>query len=171
MTEPTTSRAAFGKARPAFAVLLAAVALTAAACSSGTSSGSTAASSNSAALTYAKCMRSHGVPDFPDPNAQGGFDSTGGMNPSSPTFVSATNACESASGSTTPPAVSSSNTAKLLKYSQCMRAHGIADFPDPNSRGGLDISAGKSHPDLQPNNPQYIAANKACQADLPGGGG
>lgn len=29
-----------------------------------------------------------------------------------------------------------------LKYSQCMRSHGVADFPDPNTGGGISISSG-----------------------------
>jgi hypothetical protein len=174
MTEPTMVRARSGKARPLFAAALAAVALTAAACSSSTSSSSNSdagSSSNSAALAYAKCMRSHGVADFPDPNADGGFSAPDGMNPNSATYISANDACKSLDDSASPPAATASNTAKLLKYSECMRAHGIADFPDPNAQGHLDIKAGKNHPDMDPNNPAYIAADKACQADLPGGGG
>lgn len=60
----------------------------------------------------------------------------------------------------------------LLAYSQCMRAQGIADFPDPtNNPGGgvgFTIDSG-SHPDLNPNNPSYQRANQACVAQLPGG--
>lgn len=170
MTEPAKTRARPGKARPLFAAALAMVALTAAACSgSGSSSSSSDTSRNSAALAYAKCMRSHGVTDFPDPNAQGGFSAPNGMNPNSATYKSASNSCKSLDSSTPPP-VSASNAARLLEYAQCMRAHGIADFPDPNSQGHLNVGGNKNHPDLEPGNPQYMAANKACQADLPGGG-
>lgn len=63
--------------------------------------------------------------------------------------------------------------AKLLAYTNCMRSHGIADFPDPtpwpNGQGGsFSISAGPGS-DLGPNNPRYQAANRACQALLPYG--
>jgi len=47
-----------------------------------------------------------------------------------------------------------------------MRAHGISDFPDPNANGGLDLNAGGGS-DLEPNNPQFQAAQKACQSLLP----
>jgi len=50
-----------------------------------------------------------------------------------------------------------------------MRAHGISDFPDPNSQGQLQIKA-QPGSDLDPNNPLYKAANKACQHYMPGGG-
>jgi hypothetical protein len=47
------------------------------------------------ALKFARCMRSHGITDFPDPNAQGGFEIKGGgdLNPSSPQYKSAQTAC------------------------------------------------------------------------------
>jgi hypothetical protein len=50
--------------------------------------------------------------------------------------------------------------AKLEKYAQCMRAHGVPDFPDP-SGGGLSI---RVHPgsDLNPQSPTFQNASKAC---------
>jgi hypothetical protein len=40
-----------------------------------------------------------------------------------------------------PPAQYQQKLDEELKYSACMRAHGIADFPDPNTRG---LAAGKA---------------------------
>jgi len=64
--------------------------------------------------------------------------------------------------------------ANLLAYTHCMRGHGIEDFPDPTpgpngQGGGFSIRAGQGS-DLDPSNPRYVAANKACQALLPYGG-
>lgn len=58
----------------------------------GSSSGNTQAE-----LNFAACMRSHGVPNFPEPNSQGAFRITSGngLNPNSPTFQSAMQACRS----------------------------------------------------------------------------
>jgi hypothetical protein len=55
------------------------------------------ATANAAALKYATCMRSHGVPDFPDPNGQGliQINATGTLEPSSPAFQKAEAACKS----------------------------------------------------------------------------
>jgi hypothetical protein len=54
-------------------------------------------------LTFAKCMRAHGLPDFPDPSPGGGLSITGGpgsdLNPSNPTFQHAQQACQSIIGS------------------------------------------------------------------------
>ena len=57
-----------------------------------------------------------------------------------------------------------------LAFSRCMRAHGISDFPDPSSQGGIALSP-KPGGDLDPNNPRFQAANRACQHDMPGKGG
>jgi hypothetical protein len=47
-----------------------------------------------ALVKYAKCMRSHGVPDFPDPGTNGTFD-LGGINAASPQVTGADKACSS----------------------------------------------------------------------------
>jgi hypothetical protein len=43
-------------------------------------------------------MRSHGVPDFPDPNNNGGFSGTSTVNPSSPMFQNAQATCTRLAG-------------------------------------------------------------------------
>jgi hypothetical protein len=55
------------------------------------------ATANAAALKYATCMRSNGVPDFPDPNGQGQIQisASGTLEPSSPAFQTAQTACQS----------------------------------------------------------------------------
>ena len=62
--------------------------------------------------------------------------------------------------------------AQVLEYSQCMRSHGIADFPDPTTSGrGASISVhGGPGSDLNTHNPTHEAANQACGHLLPGGG-
>jgi hypothetical protein len=52
----------------------------------------------SAALNYTACMRSHGEPDFPDPNGHGVIQITnpaGVLDPNSPQFQKAQTACQS----------------------------------------------------------------------------
>jgi hypothetical protein len=46
-----------------------------------------------AEVKWAKCMRSHGLPGFPDPNAEGAFDSSR-FDDSSPAFQTAGKACK-----------------------------------------------------------------------------
>lgn len=119
---------------------------------------------------FSACMRKHGVTNFPDPNGQGviTFGSGAGIDPNSPTFASARAACQKLlpNGGRPTPAEQAQMQQQMLTFSNCMRAHGLKDFPDP-SNGGLRIHV---HPgsDLDPNNPQFQAAQRACRGKLPG---
>jgi hypothetical protein len=53
------------------------------------------------------------------------------------------------------------DSANAVKFSQCMREHGISDFPDPDAQGRLSISVAPGS-DLDPHNPQFKTAQKAC---------
>jgi hypothetical protein len=140
----------------------------------GSSAASPSASGSNAknALAFSQCMRAHGVSNFPDPGASGGITVTGnggkgGLNPSDPNFQAAQNACKSLlpNGGQISPAQQEAFQAAALKFSQCMRAHGIAGFPDPQfSGGGVGITLPSS---VNPKSPQFEAAQQACQSLLP----
>jgi hypothetical protein len=94
------------------------------------------ASLEQAMVTFAKCMRASGVPNFPDPNAGGGFRfhaHAGVVN--SPLFKAAQAKCHKllpeGPGSGPPP--SAQTLAKFLRIARCMRQHGVDDFPDPRT--------------------------------------
>jgi len=55
--------------------------------------------------------------------------------------------------------------AQMVKLAECMRAHGEPKFPDPTSNG-IRISPGSG---IDPNSPQFQAAQRACAKDSPGG--
>jgi hypothetical protein len=59
------------------------------------------------------------------------------------------------------PNATASDSANAVKFSQCMREHGISDFPDPDSQGRMQINVTPGS-DLDPNKPQFKAAQKAC---------
>jgi hypothetical protein len=121
-------------------------------------------------------MRAHGISDFPDPNGGGGLaiqNKPGSdLDPNNPQYQAANNSCQSLMPALHPsPAQQSQLSAEALKYSQCMRAHGISDFPDPNSQGQIMLGKpGQSVGDLDPSNPQFQSAATACQQYQPGGG-
>jgi hypothetical protein len=163
---------------------LTAIALLLAGCGGSSTSSSTGAGAPASAqspasarlVRFAQCMRSHGVPSFPDPVngrlvlGQGGST---GVNPSSPAFQSASQSCKSlAPQGTASPAQSAQSSAKAVKFAQCMRAHGVPNFPDPTSVGGGNFSMNLP-PGVDPNSPQFQAAGQACRSFsvLPGGGG
>ncbi|MGH2833578.1 MAG: hypothetical protein ACRDK2_12465 [Solirubrobacteraceae bacterium] len=106
--------------------------------SSKTGGGAPGAGSPEAeALAFAKCMRSNGLPSFPDPKPGGGFEfhTGGGANPSSPAFGAAQSKCKqflpAGPGSGPPP--SAKTLAHYLKVAQCMRRNGVPNFPDPRT--------------------------------------
>jgi len=55
-----------------------------------------------------------------------------------------------------------------LAFAQCMRDHGITNFPDPTSEGDLEFDAGALG--LLADSPQFQAADEACKKYLPNGG-
>ena len=124
-------------------------------------------------LAHSKCMRSHGVPDFPDPDSQGriliqGGPGTGsGIDPRSSTFKNAMKACQSLQPQPTAAQQAQAEQA-ALRQSECMRSHGIKDYPDPSKDGRISISIqGGSSSDLNPNNPLFQAAQRVCMPNAP----
>jgi len=63
------------------------------------------------------------------------------------------------------PAQNARLLAQMVKLAECMRAHGVPRFPDPTSNG-IRISPSSG---IDPNSPQFQAAQKACAKDFPGG--
>jgi hypothetical protein len=141
--------------------------------SSGDSGSASAASggggSDSTKLVqYAQCMRANGVPSFPDPvNGQLRLQVTQGgpLDPSSPQYQAAQQACKSLEppGFQSGSAQSNQQQSQALKFAACMRKNGVPDFPDPqNGR----FVAGEG---IDPNSPQFQSAMGACRKLLPGG--
>jgi len=50
-----------------------------------------------------------------------------------------------------------------IAFSDCMRSHGVSDFPDPLPGGGFNIPS-----DINTSAPAFQAANKACGNQAPG---
>ncbi len=159
-------------------------ALAVAACgSSSKPSSASGSSAETAGIKFADCMRAHGVPNFPDPGSGGGITLTpgSGVNPQSPAFQSAQNACSKLLPGGGPGRGPVSETRKLamLKLAECMRAHGLTTFPDPTSTPpspgagfGLAFGGGGSFiavPRAMMESPAFKQA--AAQCGFPGGGG
>jgi hypothetical protein len=142
--------------------------------SGGGGGGSPSTKTGSTAQQFSSCMRTHGVPNFPDPDSQGRITFAGGgggLNPGSHQFQAAQRQCAKFlpnGGQPPSPAQQAKMQAQALKFAACMRAHGVKSFPDPQFQGGgisikIDASSG-----INPRSPQFQAAQQACQADLPG---
>jgi hypothetical protein len=153
------------------AALLAGIALLAAACGGG-SAGSAGSSPYAKALAYSQCMRSNGVANYPDPNAQGQFlmEPNNGLDYSSPQFAHAIKTCGRWRGITMTAQQVRQDLSRFLKYDACMRSHGITDMPDPVTAFG-GVMQGSPN---DANSPQFTAAEQACRSLEPGaasGGG
>lgn len=137
-------------------------------------SGATGSGSSSNALVLASCMRAHGVPNFPDPAAGGGGVNlaAAGINPESPAFKSARQACAKLVPAASPGGVRATESQFLaaVSFSKCMRTHGFPDFPDPTHADSppgpiLIIGPGlffRVGPSFDPNAPAAERSVAAC---------
>ncbi|HEX4109328.1 MAG TPA: hypothetical protein VHX88_14420 [Solirubrobacteraceae bacterium] len=129
-------------------------------------------------LKFAACMRANGVPNFPDPSGSGGIQfSANAIDPDSASFQAAMQKCQKYMGAAKvpSPAQRARTQAQALAFSDCMRAHGVTNFPDPQfSAHGVSIKVGAGNgpaSGLDPNSPIFQKAQKACAAKLPGKAG
>ena len=119
-----------------------------------------ASSTYAEALVYAKCVRTHGVPLWPNPDSRGGFDKSKltphQLGVSSLKVATAQRACRSLSPTYSASQHSSQIVTEALRFSRCMRAHGSTKFPDPKSNGAIVI------PHAMESSPVYLSALHTC---------
>ena len=149
------------------AAALAGIAVLAGACGGGAPTGTGSGNGQTPyqqALAYARCMRAHGDPGFPDPNSQGLFP-----HPAGPQYQSASRAC----GHLLPSqpltaAQKQEHVSQALKFAACMRSHGVPSFPDPTIvQGGTAVGLNPPR-GVDWNSPQFQAAVQACRKLEPG---
>jgi len=136
-----------------------------------TTNHTSASTTSPSGVAYARCIRSHGIHDFPDPapgagvafqiNAGPGSD----LNPNDPRFQEADQACRSLlpGGGKEAPPPSAQKIAEEVKWAACMRAHGLPRFPDPNAQGAFDSSK-MDHASVA-----FQTASQACRSLQPTG--
>lgn len=73
-------------------------------------------------------------------------------------------ACGSTSNTSTTSRAAFAND--MLQLSQCMRVHGVPNFPDPSPSGGIRLSPGMG---VDPRSPAFQTAQKACAKYAPAG--
>ena len=188
--KPTPRRPRPLAAHPAAAIVAAAsLALLTAACSGSASStgsgGSSIGSANSRLVAYSQCMRSHGLPNFPDPaGAVPPKVAAQELGVSSSRLQGAQGACQhllpATGGSLTasslqqcylagvcPQALVQQALSAGREFAQCMRSHGAPDWPDPtlDSQGRplFNINVPRPPP------PQISTAGDECSRLDPAG--
>jgi hypothetical protein len=126
------------------------------------------------ALAYSRCMRAHGVPAFPDPNSAGRFPKLSPRQLDNPQFQAAERACQTllppGSNDMFPPGEVQQLLVGMVRFSACMRSHGVTNWPDPKtdaqgrpmfplSTAGISRQEGKS--------PRVTDAAHTCRRLLP----
>jgi hypothetical protein len=127
------------------------------------------------ALRFIDCLRTHGEPNMPDPDISGNHVSinitaSSGVNPNSPQFAAAYNACKHLlpnGGVSKGNTITSADQADYLQAAACMRSHGIPNFPDPTfANNSVEFNA---RTPIDANSLQYKSALGTCQKLIPAG--
>ena len=123
-------------------------------------------SANSQPLAFSRCMRSHGVPTYPDPSSNGQIPkkTLQQLGVSSSQFQAAQSACRSLlpNGGQPTQAMLQQAWSDMANFARCMRSHGVPTWPDP--------TRGSQHPErpifnlhgIDPNAPQITTKIHAC---------
>jgi hypothetical protein len=121
-------------------------------------------------VAFARCMRSHRLPNWPDPNRSGAFDKSRltpqKLGASSSRIQAAQTACQHLlPGRGAPDAARVQQIrAQGLEFSRCVRSHGVPNFPDPAIDGRIPDPATAG---IDQGSPVFEAANQACGKDRP----
>ena len=116
------------------------------------------------AVTFSRCMRSNGVLTFPDPGSGGAIpkESLQQLGVGSAQFEAAQSACRHLlpNGGRPPNQTERLQVrAQSLRFAECVRAHGVPNFPDPDSTGRIPDPASVG---INQGSPKFRTANKAC---------
>jgi len=149
---------------PTSVVAVAAVSLLAAGCGGG-SSTTAATTPQNGLVAYSHCIRSHGVPSFPDPAANEGIPKDK-IPVANPRLAGASSACEHLmpAGGLGPQATAQQLRTRLvdeLSFARCMRAHGTAHFPDPSADSELSVEMVQAH-GIDVRSRGFLTAVQAC---------
>lgn len=105
------------------------------------SGGSSTTTAQNGALAFARCMRSHGVPGWPDPTSAGVFDKAKvrALGVSQPLLTSSSETCSRLhplDGRPEGQTITLADQAYYLRAAACMRSHGFPSFSDPTFQDG-----------------------------------
>ena len=114
-------------------------------------------------------MRSHGVPNFPDPTSPQEFklslSPSSAGNAQSPALQSAETACQHLLTGGGPPSQSAAqHHAQIvagLAFARCLRSHAFPNFPDPTSSGQITHEM-LANAGIDPRKPAVLHAADAC---------
>jgi len=136
---------------------------------------SSSQSPRSQMLAFSRCMRAHGVTNFPDPNSSGAFPKilVAHLAATNPRFVPARRACAHLLPNGGQPTQAQTRQAwnDMRTFARCMRSHGVPAWPDPafTSREDHRPFFHTEEVGIDANAPRVTAAIHACQHLLQAG--
>lgn len=130
----------------------------------------------SGAVAFARCMRSHRVLGFPDPDSNGTFNGNTlkqlGQRIGASRIRAANTACLHLLPNGLVPlnsgyTITAADQLHYLKAAACMRHHGFPDFPDPTfQKNTVTLNTPSS---IDTNTPRFKRATATCQKLIPAG--
>ena len=126
-------------------------------------------------LAFSRCMRSHGVPNFPDPQPATNtakFPTAQQLGVSDARYQAAEKHCQPLLPAGTddrfPPAEVRLLLTGMLAFSKCMRSHGVANFPDPTTDSqGRPVFVFPQGEHRRLGSPPFLAPVRECRHLLP----
>ena len=163
-------------------VAVAVFSLLAAGCGGAGSPGvATVASSTTAATTttqngllaFSQCMRSNGMPNFPDPQRFVGGNvklTIHQLAPSQAALSACNHLLPTNGGSGTQETAQQQRTqlADGLSFARCMRSHDVSRFPDPTAQGQLTVEMVRAQ-GIDVHSPAVLRVVQACLPASHGG--
>lgn len=162
----------FRASTASFAAATAGLALLAAGCggstqSNGSSSSPPAAAAHrdAVATAFSRCVRAHGLPNFPDPSASNPKPTPQQLGVSESQFQAALSPCTHLlpNGGVSQQTAAQDRTrlADELSFARCMRSRGVARFPDPTAQGDLSVQMVQSQ-GIDIHSPAVLRVVTAC---------
>jgi hypothetical protein len=134
------------------------------------STATSATTTQSGAVAFSGCMRSHGVPSFPDlpsPGARSPKPTLQQLGVSAAQLHAAASACAhlvpAGSGGAPQQTAQEQRTqvADALSFARCMRDHDVTRFPDPSAQGELSVEMVQAQ-GIDVHSPAVLQAVQAC---------
>ena len=132
----------------------------------GTATAQARSTPDDVTMAIVTCYRAHGDPSFPDPvydpaDGRWHFAVSPGSAP-----ASTRQACQHLfpSVNVSPP-VPQAKFQQLVRLAECLRQHGVPNWPDPDPDGSFALP-----PSLLGKSPGYVQAARACARLIPSGG-
>jgi len=134
------------------------------------SSSASAASGNDSDgfLRYAQCVRDNGVPEFPDPEVDGGkvhLQLPPGLDREKVEAAQAKCRQYLPNGGEGNRQIDPEAREQILKFAQCMRENGVPNFPDPAEDGGIRLNVDELG--IDPQSETFKSAEEKCKQYQP----